>query len=383
MVESELQREMQDYYRMNFKGILGDKFTENEVSTIADQAFHCKFAQQLHFDDTLACYIAKFQQKDYAMRPYLSGWDCDYIHRLVNHHGGLLLGLFHYGAHRHILLDLVTMNIPSVAPIAGKAYEDLQQLVAASSPDIASQVSLIEVEDDQVSRSVFKSLKSGRVGGIYVDGNMGPTSSSSTQSTVNVNYFNYSIAVKAGIARLSMLLNFPILPVMSSASIDAPHVNFGRLIEPNIEIAKNGKQQAPQHIMQTLYAGLENAVLKAPSSWEFAHCLHRWIQGVAKHTTFETSGPKPFVTTDIGTVQFLAVNTKTVSSLYLKGELYWVNTKLAKGFKIPASLSDVFSQFYHTKRMPVITFKTALIQQGFIPQNILDQLVLNELVHVG
>jgi lauroyl/myristoyl acyltransferase len=372
---SDIQEEMFDYFQMNYKSIFGKYLPEEEVRELALAALSNKSSQQQEFDLRLNNYVNDFSQQNFDMQPYLKDWDINYIESLRETYGGVILALFHYGAHRHVLVDLVSLNVDCVAPVAGKAYDDLQKLLAHSSTEIAEKVALLEVEDDKVSRTLLDSLKKGNVGGIYVDGNMGPTSRNSNKGCVKVDYFDYAISVKAGISRLSIMLKLPILPVFSSPSVHSPEIQFGGLIHPAHYVEKYSKKLAPKYMMQTLYSLLEEKVRLEPSHWEFALCLHRWVQ----HPLMANNQKANI---SLNNIKRLRVNTKAVSVMELNGKLYWINTQLAKGFSIPDSLISIFKRFYTLKVISLAAFEELLAKQNYDLAPILDQLVLNKLVQV-
>src|SRR5438093_650502 len=73
---------------------------------------------------------------------------------------------------------------------------------------------LIEVESARVGRDLVKGLREGRVGLIYVDGNMGPDGHKVEEGGVDVDFVGRRIRVKEGIARLSHSLRMPVLPLL-------------------------------------------------------------------------------------------------------------------------------------------------------------------------
>lgn len=370
--DSELEnKEMFDYFHMNYQSLF--ELEPVDLSKLSSLAILRKESHQKHFQSRLNTYADNFSKGDFTLGTYLKGWDTDYLRQLVEDYGGLLFGLFHFGAHRHVLLDSAGINIPVVAPIAGQSYYDLQKLMSFSSEEKANRVQLIEVEGEKVSRELFKALRKGRVGGIYVDGNMGPTDNQKSGNGVKIDFFQHKLSVKAGIARLSLLLKLPILPVFCINNHGVDEIQFGKLIGP---VAKDtDKNEFCISVMQKLYKELEIRVKKSPSDWEYALCLHRWITTLKKESVHKAKElPIAFDT--------ITLRHSFVSEISKDDSYFWINTSLSKGFKIPNTLSFIFKELYEKKILSWQQFSEAVEQNKFSGKELLIQLLHNELVEV-
>ncbi len=363
--------EMFDYFYMNYQSLF--KSEPIDLSKLASQAIVNKQTHQNQFKSRLNIYADNFSKGDFTLDAYLRGWDASYIHQLIEEYGGLLFGLFHFGAHRHVLLDSAGINIPVVAPIAGQSYYDLQKMMSSSSEEKANLVQLIEVEGEKVSRELFKALRNGRVGGIYVDGNMGPTDKQKIESGVQVDFFKHKLMVKAGIARLSLLLKLPILPVFCINNNNVDEVEFGKLIKPAKKEAN--KSEFCISVMQNLYKELEAKVKKSPSDWEYALCLHRWITSVGGGVDNVKVLPIIFDT--------ITLKHKLVSEIRKDDSYFWVNTSLSKGFKVPNKLIFIFKELYRKRKLSWQYFSSLILQNKYVAEEVLIQLLRNELVELN
>lgn len=371
---------MLSYYQMNYQALFGDRQTVKQLQTLAQSAVANKTAQDVNFCTRTQNDISQLsQQTGFMPNAYLADWQQDKIPQLTQIHGGLLIALFHFGSHRHVLLDLACQNINIVAPIAGQSYDELHQLMQASSAGVADKLQLLEVEGNGVGKALLRGLKNGRVGGIYVDGNMGPSTSDSKEGTVDVEFFQYDITVKAGIARLALLLNLPILPVFCNDE-GKPSVDYGEIIVPEQMAAELSRNEKTQIILQQLYSELQQRVERSPADWEYALCFHRWIAKSKKQPKSVTASLVLIDTMD-GMTQ-LQINTTELSVIDKQESLYWVNTLLAKGFKVPEKLIPLFREMHHEGHIQWSKFKQEVIKVAAQPHNLLQQMLKNQLVYL-
>lgn len=359
-----------DYYQMNFKSILNNSKSCVEINEIASYAVHNRQDQKTNFEQRLLECSNKFEHGDYSITPIMQGWDKEYLMNFINKFGGVLCALFHFGSHRHFFLDAASLNIPTVAPVAGKSYSDMQNLISKSSNELASRVKLLEVEDEKVSLELIRNLKEKKVGGIYVDGNMGPNSASTNMDGSKVNFLGFDLAVKTGIARIAILLKLPIVPVFCKKENGIDTIKYGKAILPKTKYFN--KKNETNNIMQHLYDSLEYEVLNSPHSWEYALCLHRWI--IPRKTKEEKKS-----ITETATIE---VNKKNLSIIHKDGIPYWFNALTTNGLKIPKSLNPIFSQFLNAGETDWKPISLSIEKAGYNSKKILNQLNNAGLVNV-
>lgn len=367
-----LQEEMLAFCQMNLESLLPDHYTKSDIRQLAFNTIKNREMNGKHFEHWMAQFhVAYNNGEKISQTPFLLGWENNPIVNVREQYGGLLIGLFHYGAHRHVISDLIAQGIETIIPVAGQAYFGLKKLIPHSH---ASGTRLLEVEEQVVSRDLFKEIKSGKVGCIYIDGNMGPSTSQIKQGNQCIRFLDHKLSVKYGIARLSVMLKLPILPIFSSSLSDAT-VKFGELIQPNTLIGQYGKAKAQTKIMQSLYDQLAIEVESDPTQWEFATCLHRWVQ--REHREENITEIK-----SISKQSKLSVNTARIAELEHKGQLFWVHYKQARAFKIPPPLTSLFKRFYKHTEISIHEFTTETIKYEFISEQLLNDLQSKQLVQV-
>ncbi|MEZ8187010.1 hypothetical protein ACED29_14435 [Shewanella sp. 5S214] len=358
------------YYNMNFKSIFSSKMNATEIDAISHSAFENREYQKEIFNKRLFNYSENFTQGDYSIEPVMSGWDKELILGYINEYGGVLCALFHFGSHRHFFVDAASLNIPTVAPIAGKSYYDMKDLISKSSVEHASKVKLLEVEGDKVSLDLIRSLKEKRVGGIYVDGNMGPESFLNNDGCISVVFFGTELSVKSGIARLSLLLKLPILPVFCNSIGGQGFIEFADLIK----LKESSKTRAAyiNDVMQTLYSSLESKVSNSPESWEYALCLHRWV--IPK-----TDSVTQILSEEPAKIKFVRENWSVIVK---GGESYWFNALTTKGVKVPVELEGVFKILSDNNFTDWYPLSLTIKKLGYNSMAILNSLIKNGFIKV-
>jgi hypothetical protein len=267
----------------------------------------------------------------------LNGWDMERIQRMRRDHGGLLIAVFHYGEHRHVLSDLCCLGVPFVAPVAKRSYFDATAIFAGGPPDCAAAPMLLEVERADVGRQLVAALRRGRIGVIYVDGNMGPDGHLVEESATEINFLGESIRVKSGVARLAIALGLPILPMIAVPRAELPMVATDLHAFPEI-LPTSGDRDDREHrvrtIMQRCYDALATAVIEAPEHWEFSLCLHRWL-----HPDACTAGSTP----GLSHGETLAVDPSMVVHYPRTDGLFWLHVGRQRGFRLPHWSADLYA----------------------------------------
>lgn len=328
--------EFQHYY-LNFLALLGQRWPLADVERAAHAAVAWRDAEIARFDGALqdlhAHYVATGQDGG-DPAPALSGWETIDLPGLRAAHGGMLVALFHYGCHRQVLADLAVMGEPFIAPVAKHAYFGCARIAEAASPRFADAMRLIEVESPRVGRDLLKGLRSGRLGLIYVDGNMGPDGHLVEEGAVAIEFLGHRIRVKEGIARLAQSLGLPVLPLFASAAAAGSRARVwaGAVLaaepHPDPGIASANRQA----LMQSLYRQLGDVVVAEPAPWEFGFCLHRWIEPAASTSSCEAGLPAP---TTLRADALLQVRPEQVALYQRDGEHYWVDVRRQRAFRLP------------------------------------------------
>ncbi len=321
------------HFYLNFLAVFGQRKPLNEVAAISHAAVQHRDQEMARFDrhrqDLHAFYSSQHAHAlDRASRnpePVLAGWAAEKLESIKRAHGGLLIALFHYGKHRQVLADLAVMGVPFIAPVAKRAYFECERIAAVSTPSFDEAMRLVEVESPRVGRSLLQGLRGGRVGLIYVDGNMGPDGHHVEEGGVEIGFLGRKIRVKEGIARLSHGLRLPVLPLL----VHADRVVHGPLVLPSTE--RNADEAQTEHsrqrMMQALYDQLAKSLLAAPAPWEFAFCLHRWIVDRTVATAASASDPQ--------LPDAVSVPQNEVALYERDGEQFWVHVGRQSAFRLP------------------------------------------------
>lgn len=352
--ENYFDKDELSYYEMNFRFLLKTSHPSEDITRIAKQAIKNKSIEKENYQQQLNTLIQKFRyisntpNSVEAIQPVLSGWSSNTIIELQTRYGGLLIGLFHFGAHRYILTDLASLSIPVVAPIAGKSYWDYYQLKSLAPEKFSNSIHLLEVEKKRVGRELFSQLRQGTIGGIYVDGNMGPENTSTQDGVVDIQFMNNSISVKSGIARLSHTFGYPVLPIFAtsqSSNANTPAtVDIGQPVFP---LAKNATQKYPEEsikkMMMQLYKQLEIRVKKQPQCWEYALCFHRWLVPSSRKLALSPQNSSSMVERADAIIkgleqgQTLRKNSQRTMDIWNNAQLCWIDIESQKGIRAPLS----------------------------------------------
>jgi hypothetical protein len=329
------------HYYMNLLSLFGRERPLADIQEAATAASALReatidgFASRLHAlnADFSSQRATSGQRPERMPVPFMRGWDDAPIEAIATAHGGLLIALFHYGEHRHVFSDLASLGVPYVAPVAKQAYFDCCEMLGQGPDAFRHAMSLIEVEDPRVGRKLFSGLRQGRVGLIYVDGNMGPDGHRVEEGAVRIDFLGKRIRVKAGIARLAIGLGLPVLPLFAMRDEGATTVHFGDPILPP-DRKRVGEdafgEPALTSIMQTLYTGLARHVHQAPQHWEFAFCFHRWLD--------ECEATAPAVADDatLAPAQALRFDRQRITEFLRDGEVFWIHVGRQRAYRLPA-----------------------------------------------
>lgn len=322
------------HYYINLLALFGRRLPLAQIYQLAIQATASRQRMIAQFADRLSFLDREFDrdrvERDRADRcppARLRGMDPQQLDHSGREGRGALIALFHYGPHRDVLADLSCLGVPFVAPVAKQAYFECRALAAKAPTSFDHAMQLIEVEDPRVGMTLLRGLKRGRVGVIYVDGNMGPDGHNVNEGAVEVDFLGLPIRVKAGIARLARSMKLPILPVMTRQTPAGPEVRFGAWIQARAEAGDMTPLEAETRVMQALYDELASDVAADPTQWEFAFCLHRWRQQSETPVSAECA---------LHDSAGLQIAPEDVALLDRSDGLYWVDVRKQKAYRIPA-----------------------------------------------
>jgi lauroyl/myristoyl acyltransferase len=328
------------HYYTNLLSLFGNERPAAEIRASALAASELRVQAMDAFSERLQSVKDDFSQQRAASgrrpermpEPVMQGWDAAPLEEIVRTHGGALVALFHYGEHRQVFVDLPSLGVPYIAPVAKHAYFDCCEMLKDGPEPFAHAMSLIEVEDSRVGRKLFSALRQGRIGLIYVDGNMGPDGHLVEEGGVRIGFLGKRIRVKAGIARLAIGLGLPILPLFASVRDGRIHVQFKPLIAPpgKSDLADGEQTDAAlTSIMQSLYDALGDQVRQAPEHWEFAFCFHRWLDQREAVEVAREACELPALDLE------LTVDTQRVTEFRRESEVFWIHVGRQRAYRLP------------------------------------------------
>jgi lauroyl/myristoyl acyltransferase len=373
------------HYYTNFLGLFGNDRSAAEIRATAHAASELRVRAIDGFADRLKSLNADFLQQRKATGrrpermpvPLMQGWDEARLQTIMEEHGGALIALFHYGDHRQIFADLASLGVPFVAPVAKQAYFECSELMKSGPEPFEHAMSLLEVEDARVGRKLFSALRKGRLGLIYVDGNMGPDGHLVEDGAVRVEFLGKRIRVKAGIARLSIGLGLPVLPLFASTRNGSVHAEFRPLIIPP---AKSGPADGVQadgaliSIMQMLYTQLASEVLRAPEHWEFAFCFHRWLDEAESAGSSSAGGNLP------AEDHSLTVDARRITEFRRDREVFWIHVGRQRAYRLPEWAHGLYARM-DSGQGTVGESLSFLQQSGCAPEQARD--LMAEMMRLG
>jgi len=329
-------------YRLNLSSLLGACRSPEELDRLAADAVAFRAASMQRLDARVHALRRHFTadaaagtHADVATEaPCLGRDDLERLRAAVDRHGSVLIAAFHFSDHRRLLVDLACLEVPVVAPIAGAAFFEQAAALSAAPADIRDCLRLLDVDSPRVGRDLVRSVREGRIGVIYVDGNMGPGDQLASDGSVDVEFLGHSMRVKCGIARLAAGLQLPIVPVLLQPAGDGTscRAQLGDTIPPP---PKADIGTSTQPLMQALYDSLADRVRVAPEQWEFMFCVHRWLNPEADTGRSESGDVM---------VAPVTVDPARVTT-YRRGDaLFWVHLGRQQAYRMPAWSDGLFER---------------------------------------
>jgi lauroyl/myristoyl acyltransferase len=344
------------HYFVNLLTLFGDTRPVHEIEAWSHTAVAARnraierFAHRLEVleQDFLSQRASSGHRAVKVPSPRLRNWDIAHIESLRRTWGGLLIALFHYGDHRQVFLDMALQGIPFVAPVAKHAYFECTRVTSIAPESFEQTMRLLEVEDPRVGRMLVKSVREGRIGVIYVDGNMGPDGHRVEEGAVEVGFLGRRIRVKAGIARLSQALRLPVLPMsvraLGEGAGEAGAVRVGQVLLPEAtaNTSSDKKDAVKVSMMQSIYDFLAEDVVHAPAAWEFAFCLHRWLVSPPS-SSGEAASDSAMSGDEAGLHRArVQLSPQKVALFSRSGEEFWVHVGRQKAYRLPPWANGLF-----------------------------------------
>ncbi len=229
----------------------------------------------------------------------LSGLDSEFVRSLSARHGGLIICTFRFGHYSLLPFEIALNDIDitwpvknTVAPAIEASRRSLQARLAAvtesdgesdcTSMHSACSLKILPVAEEGTSIKLLQQLRKGHVVLMHVDGNAGLSGKRGTNSRCLVQFANFPISVKTGIANLAWIANVPILPIIALANgMDEGRIICGEPILRPESSSVSSRDTFVQDTMQSLYSILEKYGRQYPEQWPGVAAIHRWRRGGA------------------------------------------------------------------------------------------------------
>ncbi len=172
-------------YLVNFLSILGHRHSVESIKAISSKAA----SKRLH---EISTFENSWNEPNRSLVT-ISCEDAARIRAIKSDNERLIIAMFHYGAHRQIMLELSEHLIETTFPFAKSAYENAMEDITNNDSEKGACYQLLNVEDRRVGLQLARAIRRGRIGLIYVDGNLGPEGAELDHDEIEVDFFNRQI----------------------------------------------------------------------------------------------------------------------------------------------------------------------------------------------
>jgi hypothetical protein len=367
---AEIARLYQKQYHptyLNLLSVFGETLSAGEIQDLAVRCVRATAWSESQFDFHLSKLIAAARSAragdavaaDGRRWLKLRGWDTALIRALLERGKGLIICTNRFSLMSFVPLELALMGFRTSVVVNRRFTEVMQAALdflggaaggeeagggeagegAASLRNI-SRLKVINAEERTGVAKFVDALKGGGIVSLNVEGNTGADGPWGQGSRSAVRFFNHTLRVKNGVARLAAALGTPLLPVTTLSEPDCfGRVVFGTPIIPPRSSSPSDCEGFVRQTMQALYARLESYAGRYRDQWEGWSALHRW-------RVEDAEGSSPAVpprNVDAGEVfeilrggQSFRVNRRRVALLPAEGGSVWVDLKTLKSYMNPA-----------------------------------------------
>ena len=297
---AELKQHGYDYCYLNLLSIFGDRLPLERIKALAAECTRMRLSQGSDFYSFLSnlpALIERLPEHNSGIETLpvaLHGWDLEFLHSILGRGRGLILCSHHFGLYRHIFVEMALLGFKMWSFIDKASYDQSIDAITAVNRGLggrAGSVACVEdtpvekdflmnllcVDDPNFARKVAKALRRGEIVLVFIDGNTGWDGPWGNKSKTVIDFLNFPIAVKNGVARLSATLNAPLLSILTPRRTDnSGPVVFGEPIIPPARLRRAAREDFVHEAMQSLYDHLGEAILESPEQWESSRSFHRW-----------------------------------------------------------------------------------------------------------
>lgn len=206
---------------------------------------------------------------------------------------GAILVTAHFGPYRWLAPELLARGVPLTMLVDEAFQRVLDHDVSSRVHKIYSQFSREQFQtvssgSPQTLWHMARALKQGRVVITFADGNSGIEGKAGASGCVELPFLGQTIRSRPGIAALGHVSAAPLLPIVATRAGVEGVFEIQEAIVPNVD---ENAQSFRQRGTVSLFAWLEQLVLRAPADWEEWWLLPNWLAG--KMTVSCTRTPRP------------------------------------------------------------------------------------------
>ncbi|MFD2966222.1 lysophospholipid acyltransferase family protein [Sphingobacterium bambusae] len=211
-----------------------------------------------------------------AVYPYpIVGWET--IDKMMLN-GASILCTFHFGPFQLLNYVLVKQEEAYCLLVARETYDKWRErypnlIKLLCQAQAKGLFDLINVNDRNALRTMYRQTAEGRKLLIYVDGLEG-MSNERQSSLQKINFLGQIITVPSGAAQLSWSLKLPLQPVIAEQIGDTVNLRFGKAIYPNGGV---NRDLYLHMTMQSLFSFVSYYIMRRPELWTNWPSAHLYL----------------------------------------------------------------------------------------------------------
>lgn len=355
----ELRQHGYDYCYLNLLSIFGDTLSLEKIRMLAAECTSMRLRQGSEFYSFLSQLPALLELQresdgagSSALPLKLQGWDLDLLRSVLNRGKGLILCAHHFGLYRYIFIEMALLGFKMWSFIDKASYDQSIEAIEAvncgllrgSADGIAREdtamskdlpMNLLCVDDHNFARKVATGLRRNEIVLVFIDGNTGWDGPWGNKSKTVIEFLNYQIAVKNGVARLAATLKAPLLSILTPRRTDdSGQAVFGQPIIPPAVLSRVAREDFIRDAMQSLYDHLAEFVLERPEQWESSRSFHRWRVPSPQSTDSDSvEEEKREVARLLKLGATFNINENRFAHFDSQGETVWIDVKRLKIYR--------------------------------------------------
>lgn len=287
---------------------------------------------------------------------------------------GYIFVSYHAGSYNLPLRHLVNKNIPFCV-VASKDYlKEHEGIIQKLYKDIPNKdvknLEMYSADNPRLLFDLVRKLKEGISVYIFIDGNSGTKKNElrKDKNLLKINFLNYYIYARQGVAFLAYLSKSPIATVIAKRDLELNNTIYINLIKTNDLIQKYNRKEFVSLITQKLYRKLEKYLINDYEQWSGWFYLHKF---------FDTEDFSEKINPEKGEISFKANRFILNSNFHLVNHgdksTYLVKKQNFQIVKIKKYLFEVLTFFKTPKK--IIPKKTFSINHQEVSWSFVKELI--------